>query len=178
MIYKPNLTKDRNMPKFSEIPQITKAKYHVDIFWSYLEEWLEDHQINLNPDFQRNYVWSSKQKEQYIEWILRGGQSGNDIYFNHPGWFRGFEGEMIIVDGKQRVDAVLGFLHDEVKAYGHYFSKYKDPPRLLTCNFSVYIADLKHRKDVLKWYIDMNTGGTVHTDEEIEHVKRLLENEK
>jgi len=165
------------MPKFRDIPQLTQAKYHVDLFWGYLEKWIRSHEIDMNPDFQRNYVWTQKQKEQYIEWILRGGNSGREIYFNHPGWFKGFKGTMIIVDGKQRIEAVLGFLHNKIKAYGHYNNEYTDKPDSLFCSFSANVADLESKDQVLKWYLDMNTGGTVHTDEEIKKVKKLIAKE-
>ena len=33
-------------------------------------------------------------------------------------------------------------------------------------------------EDVLTWYIEMNTGGTPHTKEEIDKVKQLLEEKK
>lgn len=162
------------MPKFSDIPKITIANYHVNVFWTYLERWLQKNEVNLNPDFQRKYIWSQEQKEQYVEWILKGGNSGKDIYFNHPNWFRSFEGEMVIVDGKQRVNAVLGFLNNKVKAFGYYRNQYEDEFSFLLTNFDVYVADLKDEKDVLQWYIDMNTGGTCHTNKEIEYVKSLL----
>jgi len=165
------------MPKFQEIPLITIAKYKVDVMWSYLEKWIQQEDIDMNPDFQRDYVWTPKQKEQYIEWILRNGDSGRDIYFNHPGWFRSFEGQMVVVDGKQRIEAVLGFLHNKVKAYGYYRNEYEDTWNNLHCSFHVHVADLKTRKEVLQWYMDMNTGGTVHTKEEVEKVKELLKKE-
>ena len=166
------------MPKFQDIRHITQAKYHVDISWDYLEKWIDSHDIDMDPDFQRGYVWNQNQKEQYVEWILRNGNSGRDIYFNHPGWFRRWDGQMVIVDGKQRVEAVLGFLHDEVKAYGHYKSEYTDRMRMTSSGFSVYVADLESREEVLQWYLDMNTGGTYHTAEEVNKVKELLHAEK
>jgi len=162
------------MPRFRDIPLVTIAKYKVDVMWNYLESWLEDEDPDMNPDFQREYVWNKKQKEQYVEWILRNGDSGRDIYFNHPGWFREWDGRMVIVDGKQRIEAVLGFLHNEVKAYSYYRNEYEDEWNNLHCCFHVHVADLQSRKQVLQWYMDMNTGGTVHTDEEIEKVKDLL----
>lgn len=165
------------MPTFRNIPQMTRANYHINVGWKYLEEWLEREEINMNPDFQRHYVWTQKQKEQYVEWILRGGSSGKDIYFNHPGWMTSFEGEMVIVDGKQRIEAVVGFLHDKVKAYYYYLSEYEDKLDTITHGFDVYVNDLKDRHEVLKWYLDMNTGGTVHTDNEIEKVRELIEKE-
>ena len=165
------------MPRFQDIPLITIAKYHVDVFWDYIEDWIEKEEVDMNPDFQRDYVWDQTQKEQYVEWILRNGNSGRDIYFNHPGWFRNWEGGMVIVDGKQRIEAVLGFLRNQVKAYGYYKKEYTDKYRIMHCGFSVHVADLKTRKEVLQWYLDMNTGGTVHTNEEVEKVKELLKSE-
>ncbi len=37
------------------------------------------------------------------------------------------------------------------------------------------VNDLKTEKEVLQWYVDMNAGGTPHTSEEIEKVKRMIE---
>lgn len=165
------------MPKFRDIPLITVAKYKVDVMWNYLEDWMETENPDMNPDFQRGYVWNQKQKEQYVEWILRNGDSGRDIYFNHPGWFREWDGRMVIVDGKQRIEAVLGFLHNKVKAYEFYRKEYEDKWNNLHSCFHFHVGDLKTRKEVLKWYLDMNTGGTVHTDEEIKKVMKLLKKE-
>lgn len=36
------------------------------------------------------------------------------------------------------------------------------------------VNDLKTEREVLQWYIDMNAGGTPHTAEEIERVKKLI----
>lgn len=33
---------------------------------------------------------------------------------------------------------------------------------------------LDSEKEILEWYIDMNSGGTPHTDEEIEIVKNMI----
>jgi hypothetical protein len=40
--------------------------------------------------------------------------------------------------------------------------------------FDFIVNDLRTRKEVLQWYLDLNTGGTIHTSDEIEKVKRLL----
>ncbi len=39
---------------------------------------------------------------------------------------------------------------------------------------SFQVNDLLTREEVLQWYIDLNTGGTDHTDEEINRVKEML----
>lgn len=174
-------------PRFQDIPQLThNGHYRVNIGWDYLEHWLADHQehdpkLDLDPDFQRGYVWTPEQKTAYVEYILRGGQSGRYLYFNCPSWMeigrknpRKYN-DFVIVDGKQRLSAVLGFLHDEVPAFGHKFSDFEERMRITGPDFVVHVNNLATRTQVLQWYIEMNTGGTVHTNEEIARVKALLE---
>lgn len=43
-------------------------------------------------------------------------------------------------------------------------------PQMMILN----VNDLKTEKEVLQWYIDMNAGGTPHTSDEIERVKRMI----
>jgi len=76
---------------FEEVPQfITSGSYTVDQPLEYLPKWLEDMTkelgLEMNPDFQRGHVWTEDQQCKYIEFLLRGGKSGRDIYFNYPSW--------------------------------------------------------------------------------------------
>lgn len=173
--------------KFSDIKQLTIARYIIDTPWRYLEENLsrykKDYGLDMNPDFQRDYVWTEQQQIDYVEWIMRGGQSGKDIYFNCSGWMSRIHvsKNMVIVDGKQRIHAVLAFLHGDIPAYDTYIDDYKDKEimlRALMLGFRFNINNLTSRTDVLQWYIDMNTGGTQHTSKEIENVQNLLQIEK
>lgn len=163
--------------KFYEIKPFTRTPtYRINLDWNYLEDWIE-HQdnkdLNLDPDFQRAHVWTKEQQIAYIEYALRGGASGKDIYFNHSGWMTSFEGELVLVDGKQRITAALAFLNNKIKAFGRYRKGYEGriPAH---AEFIVHINDLKTKEEVLTWYLEMNTGGTPHTDEEIDKVKNLL----
>jgi len=85
---------------------------------------------------------------------------------------------MILVDGKQRIHAVLRFLHNEIPAFGTLFNDYKDRLTMTMASFTFCVADLPTRAQVLQWYLQFNAGGTAHTPEEIERVKALLEAEQ
>lgn len=168
------------MARFKDIPQFTFGNYEVDIHIRYLEKALksyeEDYNLEMNPDFQRGNVWTEEQQIAFIEFFFRGGKSARVIYFNIGEW--SFDKntdipQMVCVDGLQRITAMLRFLHNEIPLFGHYFSEYED--RICNDNtFKFNINNLAYKKDVIKWYIEMNSGGTVHSKEELERVSRLI----
>jgi uncharacterized protein with ParB-like and HNH nuclease domain len=136
--------------------------------------------FELDPDFQRNHVWSREKQVRFVEFILRGGTSALNIYFNCPGWQACSHvegGRFVLVDGKQRLEAVRAFLRGDFPVCGHYFAEFTD--RLpLHARFSVHINNLPTDAEVLQWYLDLNDGGVVHTTEEIARVRAMLEAEK
>ena len=158
------------------------GNYSVDVSWDYIEKNLQNYaeycEVQLEPEFQRAHVWTEKQQIAYVEYIMRGGQSGRDIYFNCRGWLsHGTEDDpIVLVDGLQRLTAVRKFMRNELKVFGKYYAK--DFERIShDWRFKFHINNLETYKEVLKWYLDFNSGGTVHTEEELEKVKKLLEEE-
>lgn len=179
------------MPKFSDIPQFTQpANYSVNISWDYLpiclDNWTNDAEpgegLNLNPDFQRGHVWTKKQQIAYVEFKLRGGTGSDVILFNAPNWMRSGGGvhsykNFVLVDGKQRIQAILDFMDNKIPVFGHPIDKYEDKFDRMDHNFLFKVNNLKSRADVLRWYLEINTGGVVHTSEEITKVRNLLDKE-
>jgi len=166
--------------KYEDIPQFTSwGSYQVNMPLKYLkqrlDEWIEEG-LQLNPDFQRGYVWTEDQQVSYIEFLLKGGQSSRVIYFNHPGWMKNFKGDFVCVDGLQRLTAVMRFLSNEIKGFGYYYKDFEGKmPSDLDLLFNV--NNLKTKKEVLQWYLEMNSGGTVHTKDELNKVRGMLESE-
>ena len=169
--------------KFEDIPQMTRdGNYRVHVSWKYLEEQIkrdyDDLEIDLDPDFQRAHVWSEEQQRRFVEFKLRGGTGSDELRFNCAGWQNDYRGPYVLVDGKQRLEAVRKFMRDELEIFdGAKFSDFEDSIRVTKTRFIWCVNDLKTRKEVLQWYLDINTGGVVHSDEEIEKVRKLLEKE-
>jgi hypothetical protein len=166
--------------KFSDIPHFPNIHYSVSVDWKYLDSvidrYVKEHKLNVNPDFQRGHIWTEEQQIAYIEFMLKVPTSGQHIYFNHPGWMSTFQGEFVLVDGLQRLTAALKFMHNELRAYGHYYKEFEG--HMDSCvQFIFNIGKLQTRKDVLKWYVDFNAGGTPHSAEEIKRVQDLLTKE-
>ena len=169
-------------PRFRDIPQFNlHVAYSVDVSWSFLPKWLkqefEDGHLDMDPDFQRGHVWTLEKQSAFVEFMLRGGDSSRNIYFNCAGYMQPSEStEYVLVDGKQRLTAVTKFLDNQVPVFnGYYFNDFQDRPTSL--RFRININNLETRAEVLQWYIDLNTGGVVHSKEEIDRVKLLLEEE-
>jgi len=168
--------------KYSDIKGYTRpAYYKVNVDWEYLEGTIKrdrgDLQLSLNPDFQRGHIWTKEQQIAYIEFKLRGGTGSNDLYFNCTGWMDDFKGPYQLVDGKQRLEAVRAFMNNEIKAF-EYLRKDFTGYIPTHCEFIWHVNNLKTRKEVLRWYLEMNEGGVVHTQEELQKVQNLLNKEK
>lgn len=174
-------------PNFQTIPKLVgMGGYSVTALFSDLifiiEDYIKNEDLDLNPEFQREYVWNEAQKEAYVEFLLRDGRSSRDILFNCASWSKydlDFDAKdpilnrMVIVDGKQRLNAVMAFLKNELKAFGYYKSEFGGTLR--TTHFlTFHVNSLKTRKDILQWYLELNSGGTVHSDEELNKVRKML----
>lgn len=172
--------------KFNDIPQrIQDGDYQVNIGFDYLDEWIAKHQepiagfatLNLDPDFQRPHVWTKTQQKNWLEYWFSGGRSGRIIYFNHPGWMRNWEGDFVLVDGKQRLEAIRAFKNNEIKVFGSYYKEFEDKPRMARIDLLFNINQLRTRREVLAWYLQMNAGGTPHSRKEINRVIELYKAE-
>jgi uncharacterized protein with ParB-like and HNH nuclease domain len=171
---------------FQDIPQLEYGNSSYTIFFSSLERELlkykKECNLDLNPEFQRSYVWNDNQKEKYVEFLLRGGRSARDIYFNFPRYTKGTDFEevdpilnrMVIVDGKQRLSAILGFMQNEIKAFGYFYKDFTGVIRNCKYYLTFNINQLTTRQDILNWYLDFNSGGTIHTEEELNKVRQLI----
>lgn len=175
------------MMKFRDVEQFVKdGSYEIDVPLDSIEEtlckWEGDFGLDLNPDFQRGHVWTQEQQTAYVEFILKGGKTAKIIYFNSPVFGRyedtkELDSTILCVDGLQRLTAVRKFLSNKIKVFGHYFKEYEDRPSMML-GLKFNVNTLSTRKEVLEWYLQFNSGGTVHSQEELDRVRLLLEYEK
>lgn len=171
------------MMRFRDIPQfISDGSYRVDVQMEYLVDWLDklikDDGLQLCPDFQRGHVWTEEQQIKFLEFIFQGGKTGRVLYFNDPHWHgvrvKSGYSDFVCVDGLQRITAIQRFLNDEIRVFGRLYSEFEGKTDLMRHGMVVNINDLKTKKEVLQWYIQMNAGGTPHSPEEIQRVQKLM----
>jgi Protein of unknown function DUF262 len=163
---------------WNDIPQrIADGNYGIDVGWGQLLHLIEHYETEYNlvlcPDYQRGHVWTDAQRTAYLEAKLSGGVPFDCIRFNQPGWMGTFHGAFECVDGLQRLTTALLFLRNQFPAYGQLCSEFggRAPSRL---SFHLKVNCLPNRKEVLRWYLELNAGGTPHTASEIDRVRALL----
>jgi hypothetical protein len=172
----------------NKIRKFQYVGYKINISWDnleyYLKRYIEKYNLDPDPDFQRGHVWTETQQQKYVEFKLRGGSGSNEILFNCPGWLISYDGQMVLVDGKQRLEAVRRFMKNELEVFQEenegvgvkMIDLFYTPSFFTELNFVFAINNLEERKDILQWYLDLNDGGVVHTKEELEKVKTMIKN--
>ncbi len=171
------LDRAEQLKNAKSIKKFPHSSYHCNLQWPFVEKWIEENNPDLNPDFQRVHVWTRPQQVAYIEYCLMEGIYGQDIFFNCPGWCgrSKVQGPLVLVDGKQRLEAIRAFMRKDFKAHGFFIDQIILSHKT---NVSINISELETRREVLEWYLSINRGGTPHTDEEINKVKDMLAKEQ
>lgn len=86
--------------------RITRAQYsllHIKTLYEKRGE------LVIDPEFQRNDVWSGRQRSELIESVLMGIPLPV-IYL-----FESKDGKKQVVDGRQRITAIIDFLNDKLR---------------------------------------------------------------
>ena len=173
----------KKITKFNEIPRFTRTGsweccFDLFSFIKHIDNEIQEFGLQLNPDFQRGHVWTEEQQIAFVEYFLRGGKSGTVVYFNNPSWNNKATtdyNDYVCVDGLQRITAIRRFIDNEIRVFGSYFNEFTDKLRTQLFVMRINVNDLQTKKEVLQWYVDMNTGGTPHSEEEIARVKAMIE---
>lgn len=184
----------RKLDKYREFSwTLSKSPVHEDLRYlsvRILGQRNDEPSWNLSPDYQRGSVWTQRQKELFVGNFIEGGLCP-PIYIqrfesekNYPeggkeGWL---DRPNEVIDGKQRLQALLDWVDGKIEAEVtcgdriHYSDLDIVDLRGLP-NVRVTYIDLSY-KDRLRFYLKLNRGGTVHSDEEISKVRDLLKKEE
>lgn len=162
---------------------------------SYLESFDQLYGLELRPDFQRGLVWIQEQRVQYIETLVSGamGMHGRLITFNCASYNNTPEYDtdipgMICLDGMQRLAAIRDFIARKFKVYPaldlehgegvdwDYFNDTRYSMERVGNGLVFQILNMVHKKEVLRYYLMLNSGGTAHSPEEIQRITDMLQN--
>ena len=168
---------------FQDIEQFPRSYWYTDCGFDYLEKMLDSWNdrdsgspLILNPEWQRGHVWTEEQQIAFMEYMLKGGTTGRVVYFNCSSWGRGYNTPVYCLDGLQRITTVLKFMRNELPAFGHTFKQFDGLLRgLANDRFQVHMLNIENKKDLLKVYLDFNSGGTPHNPKELDRVAKMIQ---
>lgn len=137
--------------------------------------------------YQRGFVWNERDKQLLIDSIYNNLEIGKFVFRRRSWkWVEGrvkegkIEGTAFydIVDGKQRLNAILGFIQGEYPdSQGNYWDDLSDYSQRLFENFSKLslgeIGEQATDQDVINTFLNINFTGVQMSEEHINYVKAI-----
>lgn len=137
---------------------------------------------DMNPEYQRGNVWTVEQEEKLIDSIFKQINIGAFI-FAEKDWTKGHDvvdDLYEIVDGKQRLTAILHFIEGKIKYNGLYYHEMHEYNRSFFEGTNVMIGEINfqngyNKKEVIENFIRLNECGSTVDSAVIEKAKALKE---
>lgn len=173
----PDIKIAAGMVKSTDIPQFPSSTYEVAVRVRSIEEHVRFHTeecgLNLDPDFQRAHVWTQEQRIAYVEYLLQGGEVAKTLIFSCRKWRECVPEDYVLVDGKQRLNAIRGFMRNEVPVFGKYLREIN----MVGFGATIYwrVVEVNTQEDAMRLYLSLNCGGTPHTPAELDKVREMLQ---
>jgi len=120
-----------------------------------LKEKYKDGKLNLNPPYQRKFIWSLKDQQTLIQSILKGYAIPNIFLFECQDGF--FE----MVDGQQRTRTILGFIENQFKSVdGTSYDQIEDKTSLNQYIIPItIIEEIENDESIEEFYSLVNKSG-------------------
>jgi hypothetical protein len=171
--------------KWLDIRKINQNKESLikneDLRLSYSQRTLEDilgkayyFGIDFEPEYQRDYVWELEDKVALIDSIYNFVDIGKFVFI-HNGYSVKYLYQ--ILDGKQRIRAILDFYENRFQYQGKYFSDLSRRDQNHLREYPVSEAEVRDitQEQILRYFLKLNVSGKVMAKEQIEKVRKLLE---
>ena len=116
--------------------EIAQSPNSFSLDWGYVDFWLKKQnqflieksgKLVLKSDFRHSFDWTNAHKEKYIENVIATlGSVDNVICWNGSDYWIGYKNNssLILLDGYNRIQAVLDFLHGRIKPFGRHISEW------------------------------------------------------
>ena len=130
--------------------------------------------IDMNPDYQRDLVWTEEDKVALIDSIFNNIDIGK-FCLVHNDYTQEYLYE--IIDGKQRLNAICEFYENRFPYKGKYYNDLSNMDKHWFENFTISQAnvDSSNRKQILRYFLLLNDTGRKVDREHIEKIRKMYE---
>lgn len=133
--------------------------------------------VDMNPPYQRDLVWTQEDKERLIDSVFSNVEIGKFAFIHRP-FISADSPTYEILDGKQRLTAILDFYLDKFRYKGKTFSELSGWDARWFRNFPVAVAECREEiteKQKIRYFLMLNTTGRSVSEEHLDKVRNLLE---
>jgi len=132
----------------------------------------EKNKIDLNPPYQREHVWDLDDKVSLIKSIFDGNDIGMLAIVTNDTMDEYY---YTVLDGKQRITAIIEYVMDLYAVDGVYYSNLNRNDRRLFRNTRMNIGYVDStemtEEKIIKYFLKLNSSGRVMDKSHIEKIK-------
>lgn len=131
--------------------------------------------IDMDPEYQRGYVWTEADKQYLLESVFANADIGKFVLANRSEWKPGLP-MYEIVDGKQRLITLVDFFEGRLSYQGYFFEDIGPKDRNAFLNHLISYAEIKDasHEDILRYFLFLNRGGKQMDVKHLEKVEQAL----
>lgn len=128
----------------------------------------------MNPSYQRDYVWEIEDKISLIDSIFNDREIGRFVFIKGS-----YSSDVLyeVVDGKQRLDAIIGFYSGLFQYRGKYFYELHRGDKRHFKNHPVAIGSIDNissLKDKIELFVSINDTGKIMDKAHLEKMRNKL----
>lgn len=134
--------------------------------------------VDMDPEYQRGYVWEDKDKELLLDSVFNNIDIGKFVFvhLSDTEWLErgvGYE----ILDGKQRLSTLMEFYENKISYKGKYYNDLSESDRRAFNNHDIALAEISEndKQTVLKYFLMLNRTGKSMDESHLKEVEKMLE---
>jgi hypothetical protein len=130
--------------------------------------------LNMNPSYQRGYVWGDEDKVALIDSIFKNIDIGKFVVVTLP-YSESFLYE--ILDGKQRLRAIADFYENRFSYNGLFYNDLSRHEKYHFKNYPISYAQLDNltNQQKLRYFLTLNRTGKVMSPEHLAKIEKMIE---
>ena len=183
------------MPWYDLQPEMTHEEFDAierltednDIFFQYAQRDVmallymsfDKMGLDFEADYQRGHVWTEKQKVDLIDSMFRNIDIGKFVIIRRP-WGDNPSKPATpllyeVLDGKQRITALLDFFCGRIKYKGKYFSEMHPFDRNHFRHYNISYAETKPltQEQKYRYFLKLNTTGMPIDQKHLDKVRKM-----
>ena len=132
--------------------------------------------IEMEPEYQRDYVWELSDKQLLIDSIFNNIDIGKFVFVHlewddHPLHYT-YE----VLDGKQRINALCEYYENKFSYKGLFYNDLSKKERNHFDSYPISFAEVKNitKKQKLQYFLKLNRTGKVMSVEQLNKVENML----